>query len=98
MNGFPLEYVTRRGRALAAFRSRDGRSARPQRARNQDIQFASDWSAHLRVIFLRCVQNSIDEGPVISPCPNFDSLIPPNENGSRGTGTPTFTPIIPAFA
>ena len=23
---------------------------------------------------------------------------PPNENGSRGTGTPTFTPTIPALA
>jgi len=36
--------------------------------------------------------------PVISPTPNRDSFHPPNENGSRGTGTPTLTPTIPALA
>ena len=35
---------------------------------------------------------------VMSPLPNFDALVPPNENGSRGTGTPTFTPIMPLLA
>ena len=34
--------------------------------------------------------------PVISELPNFDSFHPPNEKGSLGTGTPIFTPIIPA--
>ena len=27
-----------------------------------------------------------------------DALVPPNENGSRGTGTPMFTPIMPLSA
>ena len=53
---------------------------------------------HFVVIFFDCVQNSIDPRPVMSPTPNFDSFQPPNENGSRGTGTPTFTPTIPALA
>jgi hypothetical protein len=35
--------------------------------------------------------------PVISQAPNFDSFHPPKENGSRGTGTPMFTPT-PAVA
>ena len=34
----------------------------------------------------------------MSPTPNFDSFQPPKENGSRGTGTPTLTPTIPALA
>ena len=34
----------------------------------------------------------------MSPTPNFESFQPPNGNGSRGTGTPTFTPTMPALA
>src|SRR5689334_15619175 len=49
----------------------------------QDIQVASGCSAHLVVIFLRRLQNSTPERPVMSPWPNFESLLPPNENGSR---------------
>jgi hypothetical protein len=36
--------------------------------------------------------------PVISLTPNLLSFQPPKENGSLGTGTPMFTPIIPADA
>jgi hypothetical protein len=57
----------------------------------------------LVVTFLRYVKNSNPPSPVISKSPNLESLIPPKENGSRGTGTlyqqidyPIFTPIIPA--
>ena len=41
---------------------------------------------------------SIEPWPVMSPTPNFESFQPPNENGSRGTGTPTLTPTMPALA
>jgi hypothetical protein len=34
----------------------------------------------------------------MSPTPNFDSFQPPKPNGSRGTGTPTLTPTMPALA
>ena len=37
-------------------------------------------------------------GPVMSPCPNLDCFVPPNEKGSRGTGTPTLTPTMPLVA
>src|SRR3954466_13064008 len=66
--------------------------------RRQDIQLVPASLFHLVVIFLDCVQYSIDPRPVMSPTPNFESFQPPNENGSRGTGTPTFTPTIPALA
>ena len=42
-----------------------------------------------------CVQSSTPPAPVMSPWPKRESLVPPNENGSRGTGTPTLTPIMP---
>ena len=63
-----------------------------------DIQFFLASGFHFVVVFFICVQNSIELFPVISHTPNFDSFHPPNENGSRGTGTPMFTPIIPALA
>src|SRR3954470_5227640 len=72
--------------------------ARGARSPNQDIQFVPSSLFHLVVIFLDCVQNSIEPRPVMSPTPNFESFQPPNEKGSRGTGTPTFTPTIPALA
>ena len=50
------------------------------------------------VLFFNLVQNSIELFPVISPTPNLLSFQPPKLNGSRGTGTPTLTPIIPALA
>jgi len=46
------------------------------------------------VIFLRCVKNSIQLSPVISPIPKFDLFIPPKLKGSLGTGTPILTPSI----
>src|SRR6185436_18719178 len=61
-----------------------------------DIQLVPASLFHFVVIFLDCVQNSIDPRPVMSPTPNFESFQPPNENGSRGTGTPMFTPHMPA--
>src|ERR1700694_3061825 len=64
----------------------------------QLIQLVPASRFHFVVIFLACVQNSMDPRPVISPTPNLESFQPPNENGSRGTGTPTFTPTIPALA
>src|SRR3954451_9541338 len=72
--------------------------ARAERAPNQDIQFVPASLFHLVVIFLDCVQNSIEPRPVMSPTPNFESFHPPTENGSRGTGTPTLAPTIPALA
>src|SRR5215467_14452006 len=67
-------------------------------ADTHDIQFTPASLFHFVVNFFACVQNSIDPRPVMSPTPNFDSFHPPNENGSRGTGTPTLTPTIPALA
>src|SRR6266513_391124 len=64
----------------------------------QLIQLTPASLFHLVVIFFACVQNSIEPRPVMSPTPNFESFQPPNENGSRGTGTPTFTPTMPALA
>src|SRR5260221_6547810 len=63
-----------------------------------DIQFTPASLFHFVVIFFDFVQNSIEPRPVMSPTPNFDSFQPPKLNGSRGTGTPTFTPTIPALA
>src|SRR5436305_12693144 len=63
-----------------------------------DIQLTPASLFHFVVIFFDCVQNSIEPRPVMSPTPNLDSFHPPNENGPRGTGTPTFTPTIPALA
>src|SRR4051812_14498462 len=63
-----------------------------------DIQFTPASLFHFVVIFFDFVQNSIDPRPVMSPTPNFESFQPPKPNGSRGTGTPTFTPTIPALA
>src|SRR5438132_12181806 len=71
---------------------------RCMRVQAYDIQFVPASRFHFVVIFFDCVQNSIDPRPVMSPTPNFDSFHPPNENGSRGTGTPTFTPTMPADA
>jgi hypothetical protein len=64
----------------------------------QLIQFVPASLFHFVVIFFDWVQNSIDPRPVMSPTPKRDSFQPPKENGSRGTGTPTFTPTIPACA
>src|SRR5256714_14819583 len=63
-----------------------------------DIQFTPASLFHLVVIFFDFVQNSIEPRPVMSPTPNFDSFQPPKPKGSRGTGTPTFTPTMPALA
>src|SRR5438132_14297569 len=63
-----------------------------------DIQLTPASLFHFVVIFFDCVQNSIDPRPVMSPTPNLESFQPPKENGSRGTGTPTLTPTIPALA
>src|SRR3954471_14131964 len=68
------------------------------RAANQDIQLVPASLFHFVVIFFDCVQNSIEPRPVMSPTPNLESFQPPNEKGSRGTGTPTLTPTIPALA
>src|SRR5438552_9895887 len=65
---------------------------------SHDIQFTPASLFHFVVIFFDFVQNSIEPRPVMSPTPNFDSFQPPKLNGSRGTGTPTFTPTIPALA
>src|SRR6476660_3028789 len=65
---------------------------------HQLIQFTPASGFHLTVVFLSLVQNSMELLPVISPTPNLLSFHPPKENGSLGTGTPTFTPIIPALA
>src|SRR4051812_9947215 len=65
---------------------------------NQLIQFVPASRFHFVVIFFDCVQNSIEPRPVMSPTPKRESFQPPKENGSRGTGTPTFTPTIPALA
>src|SRR6266581_3108976 len=65
---------------------------------NHDIQLVPASLFHFVVIFFAWVQNSIEPRPVMSPTPNLESFHPPNENGSRGTGTPTFTPTIPALA
>ena len=62
---------------------------------------AHDWFAqrlYKDTIFFQRVQNSTPGRPVMSPAPNFDSLAPPNEKGSRGTGTPMLTPIMPLVA
>src|SRR6478609_7091108 len=63
-----------------------------------DIQLLSFCFSHFVVTFFTSDQKSSECSPVISPLPNFEAAIPPNENGSRGTGTPTFTPTMPAFA
>ena len=64
-----------------------------------DIQSAAEALAgatHLVVTLIRLVMRLIQACPVISESPKLLSLMPPNENGSRGTGTPIFTPNIPA--
>ena len=63
----------------------------------QLIQFTPDSAFHFTVDFFNFVQNSIELFPVISPTPNLLSFHPPKLKGSLGTGTPTFTPIIPAL-
>src|SRR5204862_3018852 len=63
-----------------------------------DIQFVPASLFHFVVIFFDFVQNSREPRPVMSPTPNFDSFQPPKLKGSRGTGTPTFTPTMPALA
>src|ERR1700754_1957863 len=64
----------------------------------QLIQLIPASGFHLVVDFFSLVQNSMELLPVMSPTPNLLSFQPPNEKGSRGTGTPTFTPIMPALA
>src|SRR5688572_14720733 len=88
--------------------SRDGRRLAPPALKAvagatalhkpHDIQFTPASLFHFVVIFFDLVQNSIEPRPVMSPTPNFDSFQPPKPKGSRGTGTPTFTPTIPALA
>src|SRR5438270_1220512 len=68
---------------------------RSRARKSHDIQFASFCAAHFVVTFLTLLQKSTALRPVMSPWPNFESLVPPNENGSRGTGTPMFTPSMP---
>src|SRR5450759_5244569 len=68
------------------------------RSANHDIQLVPASLFHFVVIFFDCDQNSIEPRPVMSPTANLESFQPPNENGSRGTGTPTLTPTIPALA
>src|SRR3982751_4604527 len=68
------------------------------RVPTQLIQFTPASGFHFTVDFFSLVQNSIELFPVISPTPNLLSFQPPNEKGSRGTGTPTLTPIMPALA
>src|SRR5687767_1614827 len=70
----------------------------PQCVVDQLIQLVPCSLFHFVVIFFDFVQNSIDPRPVMSPTPKRDSFQPPKEKGSRGTGTPTFTPTIPALA
>src|SRR5690606_563007 len=62
----------------------------------QPIQVASFWAAHLVVTFLCRVQKRRPSCPLMFPAPKAESFHPANPNGSRGTGTPTFTPHIPA--
>src|SRR5689334_23889970 len=89
--------VRRVGSGPHALQIKDSVS-RCRRSRRQLIQFTPASLFHFVVIFFACVQSSIEPRPVMSPTPNLESFQPPNENGSRGTGTPTFTPTIPAFA
>src|SRR5262249_31644157 len=72
--------------------------ARAPGATGYHIQFVPASRFPFVVIFFACLPNSIDPRPVMSQPPNFDSFHPPNENGLRGTGTPPFTPTIPALA
>ena len=54
---------------------------------------------HLEVILIFCVQKLIPPSPVMSEeSPNFERKMPPKLKGSRGTGTPMFTPIMPAVS
>src|SRR5688572_13837909 len=75
-----------------------GSRATSHGSRPHDIQFTPASLFHFVVIFFDLVQNSIEPRPVMSPVPNFDSFQPPKPKGSRGTGTPTFTPTMPALA
>ena len=57
------------------------------------------WSCggtHFCVTFFRCVKNSMQPSPVMSLQPKLLRFIPPKLNGSRGTGTPMFTPSMAA--
>src|SRR5688572_33507662 len=65
---------------------------------SHDIQLTPASLFHLVVIFFDLVQNSMEPRPVMSPTPNLESFQPPKPKGSRGTGTPTLTPTIPALA
>src|SRR5439155_5574000 len=67
-------------------------------ALSPDLHFVPASRFHLMVVFRVLLQSSRQPRPVMSPVPNLDSFQPPKENGSRGTGTPTFTPTIPACA
>src|SRR5215469_7085417 len=66
--------------------------------KDQLIQLTPASGFHLTVVFFIFVQNAIELLPVMSPTPNLLSFHPPNEKGSRGTGTPTLIPTIPALA
>ena len=78
------------------FRSRCQPAGQPSLA--NDIQLLSVCADHFRVIFLMWLQKFRLLSPVMSPVPHLLSWMPPNEKGSRGTGTPMLTPIMPARA
>src|SRR6185503_4194924 len=65
---------------------------------HQPIQLPPATGAHFVVTFLSFVHSSTPPAPVMSPWPKREPLLPPNENGSRGTGTPTLIPIMPLSA
>ena len=60
----------------------------------------TDWPGCKETVTENYNEKSSTSNPCsqISPTPNFESFQPPKENGSLGTGTPIFTPIIPALA
>ena len=53
---------------------------------------------HFEVILRLLLKKLSAPWPVMSQSPKLESVPgrPPNENGSRGTGTPMLTPIMPA--
>lgn len=69
----------------------DTDTTQPDAQSNHDCVFGF---VHFVVILRRSVKNSIAPSPVISQSPNLLAFMPPNENGSRGTGTPMLTPSL----
>jgi hypothetical protein len=65
-------------------------------AARQDIQVASLLSDQREVSLRGRLQKRKPSQPVMSPWPNLESFQPPKPKGSRGTGTPTLTPHMPA--